>query len=1219
LKDTIPVDYSQRIRQLRLRFGLTQVSMAELMGVSFASINRWENGQTKPASLAWKHITRAEILGIEALSKDFSLQGKSPRLINEQSAEYTISSGFGSILDFSTPADVVRVVAEGERLAYGHLFNPAFATEISRIDPLPHQRIAVYDTMLPQPRLRFLLADDAGAGKTIMAGLYIREMLTRRLVQRVLIVPPAGLVSNWEREMHNLFSLPFRVVAGSEARSGNPFVGAENDLLIISVDTLASENMFARLQEPTITPYDLVIFDESHKLSADRQPDFTIRKTDRYKLAEALSGVRVDDPRWQLPWSARHLLLLTATPHMGKDYPYYCLWRLLEPEQLSTFDAFSSYPVDARKRHFIRRTKEEMVRYDQSPIYPKRISDTLSYDLTQGVISEQRLYEETTAYIDYYYNRARILNRSAARLAMSVFQRRLASSTYAVLRSFERRQAKLEKLIDDIRMGKVDLGTLQTTQRKLEGIQDPLDEKTADEEENPFDGGEEAEKIEDQLLGGLAAVSLADLEAERIKVGQILDLARKVYEMGQESKFERLHQVLSDPQFQNVKMILFTEHRDTLAFLVRRLEGIGYSGQVAQIHGGMSTHPDPETGLSERDEQVEFFRRPEDQGGARFLVATDAAGEGINLQFCWLMINYDIPWNPARLEQRMGRIHRYKQTHDPVVILNLVAGKTREGRVMKTLLEKLERIRKELGSDKVFDVVGRLFQGVSLRTYMERLINEQDVQEVEQELEGKLTPGQVRAIEAQERIMYGDGGDVKHELPRLQEILSRETYCKLLPGYVRHFIYKAAPLLDIGINGDLDKIFSLNPLKPGALDPLWPVLESYPAEQRDRLVIFGHPDAGLADDHLTNTILLHPGEPLFDHLRAFVCSRFGPDALRGGVFVDPTASQPYLFHLAQVEIIRKADTALPAFEREQVIESRLVGLREEANGGITEAPVEALLLLKSGDGLGYQALSLVTAANELVEKAQAYALERVARTRADSKRQEIQASLPERLDFLRKGYDYQAAELAAIRTKLSEKAREGDPHSRFELTKIKERQKLLAEQRDMALITAQREPELIVPGEVTFLLHALVIPSSDPEDKQRHDAEIEKIAMQVATAYEETRNAVVRDVSTKERALAEGLGEYPGFDLLSHHPNGEQRAIEVKGRAGTGDVDISENEWAKACNLRDKYWLYVVFECGKSQPRLVRIQDPWGKILPRISGYTINKELLIANEVIEII
>jgi len=202
-------------------------------------------------------------------------------------------------------------------LTYGHLFNPTFATETSLIEPLPHQRIAVYEHLLKQTRLRFLLADDAGAGKTIMTGLYIREMLSRRLIHRVLIAPPAGLVGNWEREMKTLFSLPFRIVTGSEAKSGNPFVGTQGDLLIVSVDTLAGERMFSRLQEPDVVPYDLVIFDEAHKLSADREPDFYVRKTNRYRLAEALVRIETEDPRWQLGWSCQHLLLLTATPPHG--------------------------------------------------------------------------------------------------------------------------------------------------------------------------------------------------------------------------------------------------------------------------------------------------------------------------------------------------------------------------------------------------------------------------------------------------------------------------------------------------------------------------------------------------------------------------------------------------------------------------------------------------------------------------------------------------------------------------------------------------------------------------------------------------------------------------------------------------------------------------------------------------------------------------------------
>jgi len=398
---------------------------------------------------------------------------------------------------------------------------------------------------------------------------------------------------------------------------------------------------------------------------------------------------------------------------MGKDFPYYGLWRLLAPEVLATFDAFNAYPMDARRRHFIRRTKEEMVRFDGSSIYPTRISDTLSYDLTQGEISEQRLYDETTSYIRTYYNRARILTRSAARLAMSVFQRRLASSTYALMRSFERRLEKLDRLIDDIRAGRLTHEGLIALQRRLEGLHDVFDEMTADEEEVE-DGHEQNEIVEAQALGGVIAVSLTELQAERLQVQGLLDLARRVYETNEESKFEKLREILRDQRFKDEKLIIFTEHRDTLEFLMRRLKGLGFTGKVARIHGGMD--------YREREEQVAFFRGPPPDNGATYLVATDAAGEGINLQFCWLMVNYDIPWNPARLEQRMGRIHRYGQKHDPVIVLNLVAGKTREGRVLKTLLEKLERIRRELGSDKVFDVIGRLLEGVSLKEYMEQAV-----------------------------------------------------------------------------------------------------------------------------------------------------------------------------------------------------------------------------------------------------------------------------------------------------------------------------------------------------------------------------------------------------------------------------------------------------------------------------------------------------------------
>ncbi|MCS6945198.1 MAG: helix-turn-helix domain-containing protein, partial [Sutterellaceae bacterium] len=219
----------EEIRHLRRTLNLTQQQFAELLGVSFVTLNRWENGQTRPSAMGLAKLQdlarRSEARGADSLKASG----------NEPSGDAHEAT---PRLDFLGDANALRVLVEGERLSYGHLFNPAFATEISEIDPLPHQRIAVYQRMLPQHRLRFLLADDAGAGKTIMTGLYVRESLTRRRIRRVLVVAPAGLVGNWYRELHKLFHLQFKIVTGSDAKDGNPFVGAGSDLVVVSIDSL---------------------------------------------------------------------------------------------------------------------------------------------------------------------------------------------------------------------------------------------------------------------------------------------------------------------------------------------------------------------------------------------------------------------------------------------------------------------------------------------------------------------------------------------------------------------------------------------------------------------------------------------------------------------------------------------------------------------------------------------------------------------------------------------------------------------------------------------------------------------------------------------------------------------------------------------------------------------------------------------------------------------
>ena len=1174
----LPADYSHRIKSVRGARDLTQTQFAELIGVSYASVNRWENGQSRPNNLAWRRI-----LELEEQSEEWS---DAARIDQDDKSNPSIS------MNFAADPNAVWAVAEAHRLAYGHLFNPAFATETSLIDPLPHQRIAVYEHMLEQASLRFLLADDAGAGKTIMTGLYVREMLSRRLIRRVLIVPPAGLVGNWEREMRSLFRLPFRIISGTDARAGNPFLGSESDRAIVSLDTLAGERAFSHLKALETEAYDLVVFDEAHKLSADRQPDFRVRKTDRYRLAEALAGAETDGGRWELPWSARHLLLLTATPHMGKDYPYYCLWRLLLPDTLSTSDAFEAFPDTSRRRHFIRRSKEEMVHFDGSPLYPQRNCDTLSYDLSQGSSSEQELYDDTTAYIRYSYNRAGVLNRSAARLAMSVFQRRLASSTFALMRSFERREEKLAGLIDDIRNGRLTEQQLAFQQGRLDDLDDAFETRTAEEDLAGEGEGEHHEAFEGQALGGTVAVNLSELEAERRQVEALLGKARQLLDAGEESKFEKLREVLRDPQYLDEKLIIFTEHRDTAAFLVRRLEGLGFTDQVALIHGGL---PYPE-----RERQVESFRRPAAEGGATYLVATDAAGEGINLQFCWLMVNYDIPWNPARLEQRMGRIHRYGQTHDPVIIVNLVAGRTREGRVLKTLLDKLEAIRRQLQSDKVFDVVGRLFEGLSIRDYLEQAVTG-DAGAVAEQLSGDLTEGQVRALAERECALFGQGGEVRRQLAHLNDEAAQETYRRLLPGYVRRFVEKAAPLLELRIEGDSGAVFTLVPNRSRAADALLPALEMYPEDTRVRLTVH-------KPMNRDNAIWMHPGEPVFDGFAAAVLDRFGRDGLQGAVFVDPYATEAYLFHVALVSVEQHGQTdAAPAGLLDdhsdgetapKPLESRLVGLRQTRDGAIVDCSVEHLLLLRGARGFAPSRVSLATQARSKVADAARFTREEVSERLAQAHRQRRFDDLPARLALVNRGFDFQTAELAAARSRLTEAARTGDRRAVREVARVKERQRSLTAIRSRRLADLQAEPDLIEAGEIEFLVHALVVPVEDSEEAECYDADVEAIAMQVAVAYESSFGAEVEDVSRPELARRAKLPDWPGFDLRSRRP-AQERAIEVKGRAASGNVEMSDNEWARACNLRDAYWLYVVFDCATPRPRLLRVRDPFGRLLAR--------------------
>ncbi len=1138
-------DVAGRIRRLRSGLCFTQSQLADAMGVSLLTIHRWESRKSKPRVAALRRVAELEErLALADPSKPrAAVLGPPP-------------------LDFAGNPDAISAFAEATFLVHGHEFNPAFAIETSRIDPLPHQRIAVYERMLSQDPIRFLLADDAGAGKTIMTGLLVRELLSRRRIARVLVVPPAGLVGNWERELRSLFRLRFRIYE-SGAGSANAFVGTDGDLVIVSVDTLRGDGAFRLLCEPDVAPYDLVVFDEAHKLGVN-QTGTRIRKTLRYRLAEGLAGcARPQSPFARLPWSARHLLLLTATPHMGRDTPYHALWRLLDPRAFAAGEAVRRLSRSARQRHFLRRTKEEMVTLEGEPLYVTRHCDTLGFRLSPG---ERDLYDRTTAYLGEFYGRA-LSNQPAVELAKSVFQRRLVSSTWALLRSFERRIAKLRATVEAIESGEQDLRTL-ANQAGLPR-EDFFETHGADEESSATDR-EENEIYEDAVLGAVAAVAIEDLHREIGILRGLRSDARRLLRAGDESKFTELRQVLEGRRYGKDKWLVFSEHRDTVDYLVRRLEGLGYSGRVAQIHGGMD--------WVEREQQTEEFRREQ---GARFLIATDAAGEGINLQFCHLMVNYDIPWNPARLEQRMGRIHRYGQRHD-VRIVNLVSKGTREGRVLRVLLRKLDVIRRRLSSDKVFDVIGRLLENRSLSEYMR--------EGGRRRLEAAFNEHTVRAMSGREAAVYGRSDDLGARLPAMRSEIEREQYVRMLPAYVRRFVERSAPLLGLEVRGDLDAPFSFTPGRPGALTPLLPVLEPLNSRDRERLSVRRLPGGEPG-------VWLHPGEPVFDVLAATARERFSRDAQRGAIFSDPRAEHAYLFYLGLVSVETEAPPRhgiLDGDPRGRLVERRLVGLRQADDGALTEEPVERMLLLHGAPGAAPGAIPL--AARALVMRAAAQRqLEGIGDRLAEAHRDGLRRLVADRQRRTATGMDLRLAELARRRRTLRDR-KEPDMEA---LRAIGEEQARIVSERSRVAREVAAAPGRVRRGDIEIVASVLVIPPGDGNDAERHDERVEEMAVRIASGWERDRGARVEDVSTPAKARAHGLRPWPGFDLRSQRPDGETRNIEVKGRVGRGSIQIETNEWKQAVQLGKSYWIYVVLDCGTSHPTLVRVQDPWKNLFAR--------------------
>ena len=659
-----------------------------------------------------------------------------------------------------------RLGVEAYRLGLAYEYDPYFSLSIARVDPLPHQLEAVYDYFLTMPRIRFLLADDPGAGKTIMAGLLLKELKIRGLVKRTLIITPASLSFQWQREMKEKFREQFEIIRADVLRANygmNPW--QERNQVVTSISWVsriddAKESLLR-------SRWDLIIVDEAHKMAAYSAD----KKTLAYRLGESLSSM------------TDHFLLMTATPHKG-DPENFCLF--LELLDRDVYGNVKSLEEAMRRNYapfYLRRTKEALVSFPDpetgnvKKLFTDRVVQTASFDLDG---EEYDFYDALTRYVEDQSIKAAQEDSPRSRaltFTMAMLQRRFASSVYAVHRSLERMRDKRKKILEDPR---------EYLRKQME-IPEDLDELPEEERE------EYIEEIEN------AAISFdpTTLKEDILQIGRLIDQARALEQREVESKLAKLKKVLGEEDIfsnPNMKLLIFTEHKDTLDYLA----GDGRDGRplgklrewglkTTQIHGGMK--------IGDRDTPgTRIFSEREFREEAQILVATEAAGEGINLQFCWLMINYDIPWNPVRLEQRMGRIHRYGQEHN-CLIYNFVALNTREGRVLQKLYERLSEIRKELGTDHVFDVVGEVFPSNLLeKLFREMYAKRTDLPNIEARIVRDVDADRFRKITNSTLE-----GLAKREL-NLGAIVGKSAEARerrLIPEVIEDFFTAAAPIAGV--------------------------------------------------------------------------------------------------------------------------------------------------------------------------------------------------------------------------------------------------------------------------------------------------------------------------------------------------------------------------------------------------------------------------------------
>ncbi|HOV80167.1 MAG TPA: DUF3883 domain-containing protein [Bacillota bacterium] len=1068
---------------------------------------------------------------------------------------------------FDGDAGRFRLGIEAMRLGLAYEYDPYFTLSIARVDPLPHQLEAVYDYFLKLPRIRFLLADDPGAGKTIMAGLLIKELKIRGLIRRILIITPANLSFQWQREMKDKFRESFEVVRGEVLRANygsNPW--QEKNQVITSVSWVsriddARESLLR-------SRWDLIIVDEAHKMSA-YSPD---KKTLAYQLGEALSDM------------TDHYLLMTATPHKG-DPQNFCLFlELLDKDIYGDVKSLEEAVRRQTAPFYLRRVKEALVTFpdpgtgEVKALFTRRRVETVEFQID---FDEHDFYDSLTRYVEDQSIKAASDDSARGRalgFTMAMLQRRFASSIYAVRRSLERMKEKREKILADPEGYR-----REQMLKKLPADFDDLPE-------------EEQQEIISHLEGVVASVEPVALKEEIGQLGRLIDQALTLEKREVESKLVKLREALtSQGIFEDTKMklLIFTEHKDTLDYLVKKLEE--WKLTVTRIHGGMK--------IGDRDTPgTRIYAEREFREDCQVMVATEAAGEGINLQFCWFMINYDIPWNPVRLEQRMGRIHRYGQEKD-CLIFNFVATNTREGRVLHKLFDRIKKIEEDLDpgrTGKVFNVLGDVFPANQLermlrdmyaRNLTEEAIKNRIVEQVDTERFRRITDSTLEGL-------------AKREL-NLSSIIGKSAEAKerrLVPEVIEDFFVQAGPLA--GVHPKQVKkgrhVYRVGRV-PRTLRPLGEKMEPRFGKlgREYKQIVF---DKELLKDDQTLEWVT-PGHPLFECVREDALERVQEDLRRGAVFFDLHCNIPSRLDVFSAAVRDGCGHTL---------HRRLFVVQTDMNGTMSvRQPTVFLDLVPAPIGTAVPGDTGLPGREQVERALYEQALQPFLAETAALRARELEVisrHLEISLNELIHRQNMRMAELLE-----SQQAGEQSPLLAANIKNTEDRLDELFDRLERRRRELEQERHCFIAG-IQHHGRAWILPhperTSPSISPMVRDEEIEQIAVETVIAYEKARGWQVVSVEKENR----------GFDLISRKPHPEDpqtavevRFIEVKGRASIGEVALTANEYKTADRLKKDYWLYVVFNCA-SLPEIYPVQDParlgWEPIM-RIEHYYLGAEKIL--------